>query len=375
VRLSSDVGSGQAVKQTILIDVPNNTLERSMPVDLESAFVVGISSRALFDLAAEQEIFAKDGIEAYTQYQLEHENDLLEPGTGFPLVEAMLNLNTRAKLQRQIIVVVMSKNNAETSIRISKSIKHYNLDIIRGAYTSGEPLHRYLGAFHVDLFLSASKTDVQSASDAGFAAGLIYPYRREDNLPCEGLRIAFDGDAVLFSDESERIYKTQGLEGFMANETANVHQPLPDGPLANLFRKIADLQLQSAAGGKPLIRTALITARNAPADERVIRTLRNWKVRIDEVFFMGGAPKAPVLKAFAPHIFFDDQALHCEPASEVVPTAQVLVSSATPSQGNLNFEVPLVEITAEVNPQKKQVVSVPAIVIPLNAERSATGTT
>ena len=344
-----------------------------MPVNLEDAFVVGISSRALFDLAAEQEIFEKDGLEAYTEYQLEHENDLLTPGTGFPLVEAMLSLNTRATLQRKIIVVVMSKNNAETSIRISKSIKHYNLDIIRGAYTSGEPLHRYLGAFHVDLFLSASKTDVQSASDAGFAAGLIYPYRREGDLPSEGLRIAFDGDAVLFSDESERIYKAQGLEGFMANETANVHQPLPDGPFANLFRKIADLQRQSAAGGTPLIRTALITARNAPADERVIRTLRAWKIRIDEVFFMGGAPKAPVLKAFAPHIFFDDQAVHCEPASEVVPTAQVLVSSVTPSQGKLDFEVPSIEISAEVNPKKKQVAAVPAIVIPFKTELGAKG--
>jgi 5'-nucleotidase len=130
-----------------------NSRSVCMPVDLEDAFVVGISSRALFDLAAEQEIFEKDGLEAFTQYQLEHENDLLTPGTGFPLVEAMLSINTRATLQRKIIVVVMSKNNAETSIRISKSIKHYNLDIVRGAYTSGEPLHRYLGAFHVDLFL------------------------------------------------------------------------------------------------------------------------------------------------------------------------------------------------------------------------------
>jgi 5'-nucleotidase len=344
-----------------------------MPVDLEDAFVVGISSRALFDLAAEQEIFEKDGLEAYTQYQLEHENDLLTPGTGFPLVEAMLSLNSRASLKRKIIVVVMSKNNAETSIRISKSIKHNDLDITRGAYTSGEPLHRYLGAFHVDLFLSASRSDVQSASDAGFAAGLIYPYRREDDLPSEGLRIAFDGDAVLFSDESERIYKAHGLEGFLANETANLHRPLSDGPFANLFRKIADLQHQSADGGTPLIRTALITARNAPADERVIRTLRNWKVRIDEVFFMGGALKAPVLKAFAPHIFFDDQADHCEPASEVVPTAQVLVSSITPPHGKMNFEAPSVEVSAEVNPRKKQVASVPAIVIPFNTERSAKG--
>jgi len=341
-----------------------------MPVNLEDAFVVGISSRALFDLAAEQEIFEKDGLEAYTQYQLEHENDLLTPGTGFPLVEAMLSLNTRATLQRKIIVVVMSRNNAETSIRISKSIKHHNLDIIRGAYTSGEPLARYLGAFNVDLFLSASKSDVQAANDAGFAAGLIYPYHREDGLPSDGLRIAFDGDAVLFSDESERVYKTQGLDGFIAHETAKVHEPLPDGPFANLFRKIADLQSQSAVAGKPLIRTALITARNAPADERVIRTLRSWKVRIDEVFFMGGAPKAPVLKAFAPHIFFDDQATHCEPASEVVPTAQVLVSDRKSSQAKLNFEMPIVNVAAEDDHQKKPVASVPAIVIPLSAEKA-----
>lgn len=342
-----------------------------MPVDLKTAFVVGISSRALFDLAAEEEIFQNEGLEAYTQYQLDHENDVLSPGTGFPLVEAMLSLNARASLKRKIIVVVMSKNNAETSIRISKSIKHHNLDITRGAYTSGEPLSRYLGAFHVDLFLSASKTDVQAASDAGFAAGLIYPYRREDGLPSEGLRIAFDGDAVLFSDESERIYQAQGLDGFMAHETAKVHQPLPDGPFANLFRNIADLQSQSAASGAPLIRTALITARNAPADERVIRTLRNWQVRIDEVFFMGGAPKAPVLKAFAPHIFFDDQAVHCEPASEVVPTAQVLVSSGKSSQAKLDFEMPVVNITSDEDHQKKPVASVPAIVIAFNGEKSA----
>ena len=179
-----------------------------MPVDLENAFVVGISSRALFDLAAEDEIFQKQGIEAYTQYQLDHENDVLSAGTGFPLVEAMLSLNTRATLQRNIIVVVMSKNNAETSIRISKSIRHHKLDIIRGAYTSGEPLARYLGAFHVDLFLSASKTDVQAASDAGFAAGLIYPYHREWSARlemCQWIRETLDKESVWDEERSTSL--------------------------------------------------------------------------------------------------------------------------------------------------------------------------
>ncbi|HEX9199316.1 MAG TPA: 5'-nucleotidase [Acidobacteriaceae bacterium] len=334
-----------------------------MGVDLSECFVVGISSRALFDLTGENDIFETEGLAAYTNYQIAHELDILQPGTGFQLVEGLLNLNTQTKLAQKIVVVVMSKNNAETSIRISKSIQHYNLDIIRGAYTSGAPLAPYLGAFSVDLFLSASKADVQAASNAGFAAGLIYPYHQDDSVPVDGLRIAFDGDAVIFSDESEQVYKAQGIEKFLAHEKEKAALPLPDGPFANLLRKLADIQSQSEPLNKSLVRTALITARNAPADERVIRTLRDWGVRIDEVFFMGGASKAPVLKAFAPHIFFDDQEAHCAPASEVVPTAQVLISTR-PKQQKLDFEDP-------APAARKPAASVPAIVVPFRGDVAA----
>ena len=193
---------------------------------------------------------------------------------------------------------------------------------------SGASLAPYLEAFSVDLFLSASKEDVQEATDAGFAAGLIYPYQQHEGETVEGLRIAFDGDAVLFSDESEAIYQKEGLENFLEHEVQNAKKPLPDGPFAKLFRALSKLQRQGDIVERQLIRTALVTARNAPADERVVRTLRAWGVRIDEVFFLGGALKAPVLKAFRPHIFFDDQDVHCLPASEFVPTARVLARKA-----------------------------------------------
>jgi 5'-nucleotidase len=269
-----------------------------MAIDLSKCFVVGISSRALFDLSKENEIFERDGLEAYTKYQIDNELEILQPGTGFQLIQGLLNLNSQVQLLQKIVVVVMSKNNAETSLRISNSIAHYKLDIGRGAYTSGAPLAKYLGAFYVDLFLSASKEDVQAASDAGFAAGLIYPYEQGADVPTEGLRVAFDGDAVIFSNESELFYQKHGIDEFLANEKEKAAEPLPDGPFANLLRKLADIQRQTPPPGRSLVRTALITARNAPADERVIRTLRDWGVRVDEVFFMGGAPKSSSSESF-----------------------------------------------------------------------------
>ena len=294
-----------------------------MALDLNGKLVVGISSRALFDLEEENRIFEEQGLEAFAKYQEEHENDILKPGTAFPLVKALHRLNRGEKQLTEIIV--MSKNSTSTSMRIFNSIKHYGLDISRAALVSGKSLAPYLTAFKTDLFLSASESDVQEAINANIAAGIICVGKGlpiDPNEEITQIKIAFDGDAVIFSDESEKIYKEQGMVAFAEHEEKNAKKPLPEGPFAKLLKTISLVQRKFE--GEPIpIRTALVTARNAPAHERVIRTLRAWDVRIDEAFFLGGIEKSAVLKAFGAHIFFDDQSVHTEPASKLVPAARV----------------------------------------------------
>jgi 5'-nucleotidase len=297
--------------------------KKNMAMSLENKLVVGISSRALFDLEEENRIFETQGLQAYTEYQIAHENDILKPGTAFPLIKALHRLNSGDRQLTEIII--MSKNNANTSLRIFNSIRHYGLDISRAALVGGAKIAPYLDAFHTDLFLSANEEDVQEAINANVAAGIICSH---DGLPIcpdneiDQIRIAFDGDAVIFSDESERIYQAHGLAAFAAHEEENARKPLPDGPFAKLLRTLSLVQ-QQFDGERMPIRTALVTARNAPAHERVIRTLRAWNVRIDEAFFLGGVPKSEVLKAFGAHIFFDDQPTHTDSASKLVPAARV----------------------------------------------------
>jgi len=298
-----------------------------MAYDLSNYLVIGVSSRALFDLTLENEIFEDEGLEAYCRYQLKHENDVLKPGTGFALIKAMLRLNAIEAEVRRIEVVIISRNSADTSLRISNSIDHYNLDVTRAAFTGGEPVAKYLNAFDVDLFLSATEEDVQGAVESNVAAGLIYDGPSEYYQdPLQQIRIAFDGDAVLFSKESEMIYQQQGLNAFIEHEKKNVAKPLPEGPFAKLLKTLSylqfDLNSHTEEGITP-IRTALVTARNSPAHERVIRTLRAWNVRIDETFFLGGVAKDRILESFSPHIFFDDQHQHCDAAAKMVPTARV----------------------------------------------------
>ncbi len=294
-----------------------------MPLKLDDKLVIGVSSRALFDLEAENRIFMEKGLEAYSQYQIEHEKDILKPGTAFPLIKAFLQLNANDRYLTEIII--MSKNSADTSLRIFNSIEHYGLDISRAALVAGAPISPYLGPFHTDLFLSANEDDVQEAINANVAAGIICSH---EHLPISTdgdigqIRIAFDGDAVIFSDEAERIYQEKGLQAFAEHEQENAQKPLPEGPFAKLLKTISLLQQQFPKDEVP-IRTALVTARNAPAHERVIRTLRAWNIRIDEVFFLGGIEKSEVLKAFDAHIFFDDQKVHTESASRMVPSARV----------------------------------------------------
>ena len=294
-----------------------------MAFDFHQYPVIGISSRALFDLEAENRIFEEKGLEAYSRYQLEHEDNILEPGVAFPLVKAILNLNQVVPIRRRVEIVVMSKNNADTSLRIFKSVDAHGLDITRAAFTSGASIAPYLTAFDVDLFLSAGEADVQAAVNAGVAAARVYdlPLERLDT-PNQQIRIAFDGDAVLFSEESERIFQDEGLDAFLKHECENAQNPLPEGPFAKLLKTLASLQSEFPSDSAP-IRTALITARNSSTHERVIRTLRAWGVRIDEAFFLGGASKDDILKAFCPHIYFDDKDAHLKTASLHVPVAQV----------------------------------------------------
>ena len=294
-----------------------------MAMSLDNKLVVGISSRALFDLEYENTIYEEQGLQAYLAYQRDHEQDILKPGTAFPLIRALHKLNDGD--EQLVEIIIMSKNSADTSLRIFNSIEHYGLDISRAALVGGNKIAPYLSAFRTGLFLSANEEDVQEAINAGVAAGLICAHNDLEIQPdavMDQIRIAFDGDAVIFSDESEKIFKSRGLEAFEEHERLNARKPLPEGPFAKLLTTISHVQKKFPTDNMP-IRTALVTARNAPAHERVIRTLMAWGVRIDEAFFLGGVQKSDFLKAFGAHIFFDDQAVHTEPASRLVPAARV----------------------------------------------------
>lgn len=295
-----------------------------MPYDLTEPLVIGISSRALFNLEQENKIFENDGVPAYEEYQVKHENDILQKGSAFQLVRAFLNLN-KLQEKRLVEVIIMSRNSPNTSLRIFNSIKDYELDITRAALTGGAEIAPYLRAFKTDLFLSAHPEDVKQAIDCDVAAGMILPGspHADPRMKIEQIRIAFDGDAVLFAAEAERIYQHKGMQAFLENEQAKADIPLQKGPFANFLMTIAHIQSLFSEKESAPIRTALVTSRNAPAHERAIKTLRNWGVRVDEAFFLGGVSKRDVLFAFGAHIFFDDQKVHAETASEVVPSAVV----------------------------------------------------
>jgi 5'-nucleotidase len=296
-----------------------------MAFSLDNLLVIGISSRALFDLEAEEHIYRTRGLEAYRQHQLDNESEILKLGAGFALVRALLKLNLAVHNQRFVEVVIMSRNSSETSMRIFNSIRHYDLDITRAALTGGASLAPYLQAFNVSLFLSLHEDDVQAAVDSGVASALLYKMPDNALEELDQIRIAFDGDAVIFSDESERIFQSQGIEAFENHERENAMKPLPEGPFARLLKALSFIQNNFGTEGRhgSPIRTALVTARSSPAHERVIRTLRAWDVAIDETFFMGGVAKSAVLAAFKPHIFFDDQPGHCDRAATLVQTGRV----------------------------------------------------
>jgi len=313
-----------------------------MPVDLSEILVVGVSSRALFDLEKENEIFVKDGISGYRAFQQLHEDEPLLPGTAFHLVQSLLHLNKDAK-KRIVEVVVMSRNSPETGVRIMNSVAQYNLDVTRMAFSGGEPLAPYIDAFDIDLFLSKDTKDVQSVIDSkSCAAAYIYAPPKEFKPTDNRVKIAFDADAVLFSDESEHRYKTEGIEAFHKYEKDHENEPLGEGPFAKLLMKLSKIQdeLPTSIELSPL-RIAIVTARNAPSHMRVIKTLRKWGVYVDEAYFLGGLSKDKVLKAFGAHIFFDDQDVHLAESSKVVPSGRVPYAFDSPL---LNLKSPEIKL-------------------------------
>ncbi|QJD98691.1 5'-nucleotidase [Massilia forsythiae] len=312
-----------------------------MPLDLSDTLVVGISATALFDLADADAVYkarhAKNphgALDDYRAYMLERENEPLRDGTGMALVRALLGLNRYAPSESRplVEVVVMSRNSPETGMRVFNNIRSRGLPIARHAFTGGRSVVDYLDAFAVDLFLTTNVEDAQRVIDAqAAAAAVLKPPPGSCDAPEDQVRIAFDGDAVLFDDSSELVYKTEGLDRFHTIENERQKEPMNDGPYAILLRKLARLQerLPFGADLSP-VRIAIVTARSAPAEMRVINTLRHWGVYVNEIFFLGGVQKSKVVKAFRPHIFFDDQDLHLDPAAKHVPAGRVPYRSDSP---------------------------------------------
>lgn len=286
---------------------------------------IAISSRALFDLEEGHQVYLEQGVEAYQNYQIEREHEILKPGIAFNMIKKLLALNLLNKKNNalpKVEVVLLSRNNSDTGLRIFNSIKHYELDIFRAVFSSGESPLQYVQAFESNLFLSADANDVNAALQQGIAAATLLSKGTTHAAHSEQLRLAFDGDAVLFSDDSEKIYKQHGLEKFDEHEQKVANQPLSPGPFKEFLQMVHHFQQAYSQDDAP-IRTTLVTSRGAPAHERVIKTFRAWGIRIDETFFLGGKEKGVFLKAFGADIFFDDQTRHCLSAGEYVSAAHV----------------------------------------------------
>ena len=292
-----------------------------MAYDLQDKLVIAISSRALFDLEEENTIFDKEGLESYYTHQLSNLDNPLAKGSAFRFVQNLLAINKKFD-NKLIEVIILSRNNAATGLRIGRSIEHYALDIERTGWTAGTPVARYLKAFKVDLFLSVHMSDVEEAVNSGVAAATILPHTPITSNESDMVKIAFDGDAVIFGDESEKVYQESGLDAFIAHERENAKNPLSKGPFFKFLKIISEIQDTFPMESSP-IRTALVTARSFSTHERVLGTLEGWGVRVDEAFFQGGVDKYEVIKAFGADIFFDDQDAHLIHTYIDTPSAKV----------------------------------------------------
>ena len=297
-----------------------------MPTDTPQPLVIAISSRALFDLEESHALFEREGVDAFAAYQRSREDDLLPPGIAFPLVRKLLALNADAPpAVPHVEVILLSRNSSDTGLRVFNSIQHHGLAISRATFTSGAPTWPYIKPFGAHLFLSADAESVRRALEHGIAAATLLPspaVAQAEGVSREQIRIAFDGDAVLFDDQSERVSREGGLEAFARHEREHAHEPLPGGPFRVFLDALHRLQVAYPIEACP-IRTALVTARSAPAHERVIRTLREWGIRLDEALFLGGRAKGPFLQAFGADIFFDDSQHNIDSAREHVAAGHV----------------------------------------------------
>jgi 5'-nucleotidase len=298
-----------------------------MSVSLADRLVVAISSRALFDFEEENTVFEASDDRAYMQLQLQRVDAPAKPGVAFSLVRKLLAFNAGAA--PQVEVVILSRNDPVSGMRVFRSAQHYGLPIERGVFTRGESPWRYLKPLAANLFLSANEADVRSALGAGVPAARVFPHsaRASDAHPNE-VRIAFDGDAVLFSDEAETVFQRDGLDAFQAHERDQAARPLAAGPFKPLLEALQ--RLQHASDSAMRVRTALVTARSAPAHERAIRTLMDWHIEVDEAMFLGGLPKGAFLREFEPDFFFDDQTGHIHNATEHVPSGHVAAGTMNP---------------------------------------------
>ena len=300
-----------------------------MAYPIEDKLVVGISTNALFDLTKEDEIFKTKGVESYKKYQIDNRDKIIEKGIAYSFTRRLLNINKKFPNEKPIEVVLLSKNSPETGLRVFNSIKKYGLDISRAAFTSGKSPFKYIPSFNIALFLSTDKDDVKLAIEKNYPAGLILNTNVNDEEDDDELRIAFDFDGVLADDEAEEVYQKDGIEAFQKSEIYNSDKPLNPGLMLDFFKKLSLFQrleeeeVKKDKKYKKIIRTGIITARNAPAHERAIKTLESWNVNVDEMFFLGGIEKKRILNSFKPHLFIDDQINHLDKTINNIPLVHI----------------------------------------------------
>ena len=303
-----------------------------MPFEIEQKLVVAIASSALFDLGEADRVYRTRGQAAYRAYQHEHENDVLAPGVAFAFIKRLLSFNIGVD-DSPVEVILLSRNDPDTGLRVFNSIEAHGLDITRAAFLNGSAPFSYIPGFNASLFLSANASDVEEAIMAGYPAGLVLDSVLNDDSDDVELRVAFDFDGVLTDDDAEKVFQAQGLEAFHQSETEMAETPHPAGPLQELLIKIAQLQeldkerAKTPPVSEPRLKVAIITSRNAPAHKRVVTSLREWGITVDQTFFLGGMDKARILEIFRPHIFFDDQKLHLDAGAAVAPCVHVPVGA------------------------------------------------
>lgn len=298
-------------------------------LDLERALVIGVASSALFDLRESDAVFREQGEERYREYQREHLDDVLEPGVAFPFIRRLLDLNDLSDRERLVEVVILSRNDPETGMRVMRSVARHGLDITRAIFMQGRAPYRFMEPLRMSLFLSANEDDVREAIDMGFAAGRVVGRAQPDDGDTD-LRIAFDFDGVLADDSAERVFQSEGLDGYQESESVLAEVPLSRGPMADFLEKINRIQgieesksLDDPSGYRRRVHVAVVTARSAPAHERAINSIGQWGLRVNDAFFLGGIDKGPILEVLRPHIFFDDQRRHVEGASLSTPSVHI----------------------------------------------------